>query len=87
MIYPSIDQLTKGIYNRYELVIATAKAARKITDMQSSKREEMEKTLGGKESPQDKLYARLEPVVVDEKAVKIAIRKIYEGDFLIFKSE
>ena len=27
MIYPSIEDLTKGKYNRYELVIATAKCA------------------------------------------------------------
>ena len=33
MIYPSIGELTKdGKINRYELVIATAKCARKITD-------------------------------------------------------
>ena len=32
MIYSTIDELTKGNYNRYQLAIATAKCARLITD-------------------------------------------------------
>ncbi len=32
MIYPSIDELSKNKYNRYQLCIATAKCARKIID-------------------------------------------------------
>jgi DNA-directed RNA polymerase omega subunit len=83
MIYPSIDELTRGIYNRYELVIATAKAARKITEIQSSKREEMEKNASKDPSP-DKAYARFEYAIInDEKAVKTAIQKIYNGEFII----
>ena len=84
MIYPSIDELTRnGVYNRYELVIATAKAARMITDIETNKREEMEKN-AAKETPQDKMaFPRFESVVVDEKAVKVAIQKIHNGEFLI----
>ena len=32
LLYPSIQQITKGQVNRYCLVIATAKCARHITD-------------------------------------------------------
>ena len=32
MIYPTIDQLTHGDFNRYELVIGVAKRAREIAD-------------------------------------------------------
>ena len=32
MIYPTIQELTKGNYNRYQLAIATAKCARLITN-------------------------------------------------------
>ena len=32
MLYPTIEELTKGKYNRYELALATAKCARLITD-------------------------------------------------------
>ena len=39
MIKPSIEQLTKGEINRYELVIATAKCARIVTDEYVEQRE------------------------------------------------
>ena len=32
MIYPTIDELTQGKFNRYELVIGVAKGARMVTD-------------------------------------------------------
>ena len=32
MIYPTIEQLTKGEFNRYELVVGVAKGARIVTD-------------------------------------------------------
>ena len=32
MLYPTIDELTKGKFNRYQLAIATAKCARLVTD-------------------------------------------------------
>ena len=58
MIEPSIEELTKKIrekcafkINRYELVLATAKAARIITDEQNERREEIEKaTLAAKDA-------------------------------------
>ena len=46
MIYPSIDELSKGgKYNRYMLVIATAKCARLVTDEYVSQREKAEKMI------------------------------------------
>jgi DNA-directed RNA polymerase omega subunit len=57
MIEPSLEELSRGIYNRYELVIATAKAARKITDMQYIKREEMLKTAEEKNNIYESLLA------------------------------
>lgn len=85
MIFPSIDQLTKGgKYNRYELVIATAKAARKITDIHTARREEMEKNSNSKDFSQDsKAALKFDIPIVEEKAVKTAIQKIYEGEFVI----
>lgn len=87
MIYPTIDQLTRGIYNRYELVIATAKAARKITDIQCKKREEIKKYADDKDSRQDKTYPKMDFALPDEKAVKIAIMKIYNGELIIRRPE
>lgn len=50
MISPSINELTeKGKINRYELVVATAKAARIITDEYVRQREYAEKIAMSKE--------------------------------------
>ena len=86
MIFPSIAQLTKDKYNRYELVIATAKAARIITDAFNEKKEEMEKAAGVKETnPNDKMVQMQREIkdIPEEKSVKSAIQKIYEGAFII----
>ena len=39
MLYPNVQNMTSDKVNRYMLVIATAKCARKITDMMSEERE------------------------------------------------
>ena len=39
MIYPTIAELTKDEFNRYELALATAKCARMITDEYVKQRE------------------------------------------------
>jgi DNA-directed RNA polymerase omega subunit len=86
MIFPSIEQLTKDTYNRYELVIATAKAARIITDEINDRKEEMERSAGLKEPVTADKMAQMQREIKDfpeEKPVKSAIQKIFEGDFLI----
>ena len=42
MLYPTINQLTKNEFNRYELAIATAKCARIITGEYVKQREQAE---------------------------------------------
>ena len=87
MIFPSIEQLTQdNKYNRYELVIATAKAARIITDDINEQKEEMERNAGIKDAnPNDKMFAlqREFKEVPEEKSVKSAIWKIYDGEYVI----
>ena len=91
MIEPSIEELNKAIkknceinINRYELVIATAKAARIITDIQNEKREELEKSAAKEAgSSAEKNIMRELRDIPDEKMVKSAIQKIYNGDFII----
>ena len=86
MIFPSIEQLTKDKYNRYELVIATAKAARIITDDLNEKKEEMEKAAGIKEANPNEKMAQIQKEfkdVPEEKPVKSAIQKIFGGEFII----
>ena len=86
MIFPSIEQLTKDIYNRYELVIATAKVARVITDKLNEKKEEMERIISIRESTSTDKAPPAQREIKDfpeEKPVKSAIQKIFEGEFLI----
>ena len=45
MLKPTIKDLTKDQYNRYELTLATAKAARQLTDEYVRQREEAEKVM------------------------------------------
>ncbi len=82
MIYPSIEDLTKGKYNRYELVIATAKCARIVTDEYIKQRETAEKLIADKQTDKS-LSSMIKREHRDEKAVKNAINRLYSGEFVI----
>lgn len=69
MIYPSIDDLTKGKFNRYELVVATAKCARIVTDEYVQQRAQAEKMIANKETDKS-LASMIKTEFRDEKAVK-----------------
>lgn len=89
MISPSINELTeKGKINRYELVVATAKAARIITDEYVRQREYAEKIAMSKEGDKNKHIASyIKKEYRDEKAVKNAIMGLYNGEFRILSPE
>lgn len=116
LTYSSVDKLTRGIYNRYELVMAVAKAAREITDIQYIQSEEIKKNADEKDShglvitaakgdipykrkkemenntdsknfKRDKTYLKIDSVLTNENAVKTAIRRIYNGELIIVKTE
>ena len=59
MIFPSIEDLTKGKYNRYELVIATAKCARMITDEYVKERETAEKIIAGTKESEKAVFSMI----------------------------
>ncbi len=83
MLYPTINQLTAGQFNRYELVIATAKCARMVTDEYVRQREAAEKTVAGTKDGDKIMSGMIDREYRDEKAVKVAINHIYSGDFSI----
>lgn len=84
MIYPSVTELTKdGEINRYELVIATAKCARKITDEYVAQRELAEKAVANKETDKT-VSALLTKEFRDDKAVRTAINRLQSGEYEIF---
>ena len=84
MIYPTIKELTKGgEYNRYEIALATAKCARMITNEYTRQRVEAERQMTGNKETDKPLNAMIDKEVRDEKAAKLAIGRIYRGDYTI----
>ncbi len=86
MIYPSVDELTQNNkYNRYTLVIAIAKCARMVTDEYVDQRETAERMLANKETDKS-LAALIKKDFRDEKAVRIGINRLYQGEYSIDES-
>ena len=84
MIYPTIKELTGEKFNRYQLAIATAKCARIITDEYSTQRKNAEKQLtGNKDVDRPMMEHAVNADYRDRKAVKIAIDKLDDGEFVI----
>ena len=78
MLHPTIDELTQGKYNRYELALAAAKCARIITDEYVEQRDNAEHpATNGKEN------GGVDRELRDEKAVKVAIGRLYNGIYEI----
>lgn len=82
MVEPSINELSKGKYNKYTLVIATAKCARMITDEYVKQREFAELKISKKEIDKP-LAAMIRPEFRDEKAVKNAVVRLNDGRYSI----
>lgn len=83
MIYPTIKDLTKGEFNRYELSLATARCARIVTDEYAKQRDAAEKSQTGNKETDKPIHTMIDKELRDEKAVKTAIKRIYEGEYNI----
>ena len=87
MLYPTIEQLTKNEFNRYELALATAKCARVLTNEYVEQREAAEKAATGNKEADRNVINQLNKEYREEKAVKIAITKINAGTFKMVRTE
>ena len=85
MLYPTINELTKGEYNRYELALATAKCARIITGEYVRQREAAERSMTGNKDTDRPLISMIDAEYRDAKAVKIAVSRLSEGDYEIVR--
>lgn len=83
MLHPTIEELTKGKYNRYELALATAKCARLITDEYVRQHDVAERSQTGNKEIDRPINTMIDRELRDEKAVKVAIRKLNEGVYCI----
>ena len=85
MIYPTIEKLTGGEYNRYQLAIATAKCARLVTEEYVRQRAAAEATLAGNKDG-GSIAALIDADLADKKAVKNAIDSLDAGRFVIVEA-
>ena len=87
MLHPTIKDLTKEEYNRYELTLATAKCARMLTDEYVKQRAEAEKSMTGNKESYRNLINSIDKDLKDEKAIKNAITRFYDGRYEIYREE
>ena len=83
MLHPTFQELSKDKFNRYQLAIAAAKCARKVTDEYVEQREAAEKSQTGNKETDKPVNTMIDAQLKDEKAVKIAIERIYNGQYTI----
>ena len=78
MLKPTIDELTQGKFNRYELALATAKCARIVTEEYVEQHAAADRpSVNGREA------GGIDRELRDEKAVKVAIGRLYNGVYEI----
>ena len=73
MLYPNVQKMTNDKVNRYMLVIAAAKCARRITDQMPEEAEQAEE----KKEPKGEA---VEAEIVSEKPVTTAIDMLSSGE-------
>ena len=83
MLHPTIEELTHGKYNRYELALATAKCARLVTDEYVRQHELAEKEQAGNKESDKPLNAMIDKELRDEKAVHVAVNRLRDGIYVI----
>ncbi len=86
MIKPSIAELTKGKFNRYELVIGAAKCARRVTDEYVEQRARADRMIANRETEKP-LASLIDSEYRDQKAVKIAINRLAGGRYRMYRTE
>ena len=83
---PSVEEMVSDELNRYELVVATAKCARIITNEYVKQREQATKQIDNKETDKP-LSALIDKDLRDEKAVKNAVAKLKAGAYKVVRTE
>ena len=83
MLHPTIEELTKGEYNRYELALATAKCTRLITDEYVRQHDAAEKSITGNKETDRPINTMIDKELRDEKAVHVAVNRLFAGEYVI----
>lgn len=83
MIFPTIQDLSQDKFNRYEIALAAAKCARLVTNEYVHQRNEAEAAQTGNKETDKPLNAMIDKELRDEKAVKIAVARLYNHEYAI----
>lgn len=83
MLHPTIEELTKGNYNRYELALAAARCARLVTDEYVRQHDAAERQQTGNKETDRPINTLIDRELRDEKAVQVAVRRIWHGEYVI----
>lgn len=87
MIYPPIPELTENYrHNRYELVIAVAKGAHKVTGEYLTMRANAERMIA-EEKVDKPMLSLIDPEYRDQKSIRIAISRLHEGKYRMVSAE
>ena len=87
MLHPTIQELTTQDFNRYEIALAAAKCARKITDEYVTQKEAAEKAMGNSKDADRSVINRLNKEYREEKALKNALNMIKSGEYKLVRVE
>lgn len=92
MLHPTALELSENkktgeSFNRYEVAIATAKCARKLTDEYVAEREKAEKIIAESKETDRPAKDLISDDLRDEKAVQLAVEKMDEGEYVIVRTE
>ena len=87
MLHPTIQELTNEDFNRYEIALAAAKCARKITDEYVTQKEAAERAMGTSKEVDRSVINRLNKEYREEKAIKNALTMIKLGEYKLVRVE
>ena len=85
MLHPTIQELITQDFNRYEIALAAAKCARKITDEYVTQKEAAEKAMGNSKDADRSVINKLNKEYREEKALKNALNMIKSGEYKLVR--
>ena len=86
MLYPTIEQFGGAGSDRYAMTVATAKCARIVTDEYCRQREKAERMVAQKETDKT-VFALIDKDIRDNKAVKTAITRLMDGEYVVLEAD
>lgn len=93
MLHPTALELAENkdekgeSFNRYEVAIAAAKCARKLTDKYVEQRDRAEKEIADSKETDRPVNTLIDDDLRDVKAVQLAVEKLDKGEYVIVRKD